>query len=768
MSTRNPEPAGASNAPGPSGVLELDQPADVSGLVEVPTVSALTDISFVEEDGTIGAGLLDVAAALVALDSSDARDALSAGELVDLAAAYERLESYAAAAKRRAAAALARRGELREKMIEVRQDTAAKAQGRDVLTSAQTRSFRLSESAKDELSARLGISRPAAARLIAEGQAMEANACLVGEALTNGHISAQKARIVTDALYDQPLETCLAVSEEILPAAPGLQPAELTRQVQRLVIEVDPERAAEQARRARAFRNLSAIQSLPDGLARISITSGRLDVAAFRTAADLAAKAAKAGGDERTMDQLRADAATTFALTAIHHGELPPFASLPGLVPVAPVASVALDDPAPTFSIHPEPPVTLESHVSVEADAVCDDKPAECAAEACTPASCAADDVAAVERAVEGGTSEEGGPDEQGAEGCASEGCASEGCASEGRASEGRASGSPAAPESSGEPAAPPGGASAACLLVTKDDVAALSESAVTVRFDPRGARALIVDESLVVDGADAPLPVGQAQSWADDVDEELAAIDALRRAQAIVLESWVARAEAAALVAVEIDAVGLFDDWSMHAAPSGGPPPPEDAAPESPPPDNLPPDEPPPHLPPRRLGESVPELVGAGPLDHALARELALNPPDWLGVVVLTAEPSADHGADACAGPEDGYLPSAPLRCAVVAAHPTCVGPSCHVPSKECQLDHVIPWPIGRTEAANLRPLCLRCHLLKTHAGHRYAIEPTTGDIVWTTATGHRYRRTTTGVTTHLRRAGHVPPSPARRAGRP
>ncbi|WP_454295954.1 HNH endonuclease signature motif containing protein [Salana multivorans] len=205
-----------------------------------------------------------------------------------------------------------------------------------------------------------------------------------------------------------------------------------------------------------------------------------------------------------------------------------------------------------------------------------------------------------------------------------------------------------------------------------------------------------------------------------------------------------------------------------MHAAPSGGPPPPEDAAPESPPPDNLPPDEPPPHLPPRRLGESVPELVGAGPLDHALARELALNPPDWLGVVVLTAEPSADHGADACAGPEDGYLPSAPLRRAVVAAHPTCVGPSCHVPSKECQLDHVIPWPIGRTEAANLRPLCLRCHLLKTHAGHRYAIEPTTGDIVWTTATGHRYRRTTTGVTTHLRRAGHVPPSPARRAGRP
>ena len=409
-------------------MLELDQPADVSGLVEVPTVSALTDISFVEEDGTIGAGLLDVAAALVALDSSDARDALSAGELVDLAAAYERLESYAAAAKRRAAAALARRGELREKMIEVRQDTAAKAQGRDVLTSAQTRSFRLSESAKDELSARLGISRPAAARLIAEGQAMEANACLVGEALTNGHISAQKARIVTDALYDQPLETCLAVSEEILPAAPGLQPAELTRQVQRLVIEVDPERAAEQARRARAFRNLSAIQSLPDGLARISITSGRLDVAAFRTAADLAAKAAKAGGDERTMDQLRADAATTFALTAIHHGELPPFASLPGLVPVAPVASVALDDPAPTFSIHPEPPVTLESHVSVEADAVCDDKPAECAAEACTPASCAADDVAAVERAVEGGTSEEGGPDEQGAEGCFASTCAISTC----------------------------------------------------------------------------------------------------------------------------------------------------------------------------------------------------------------------------------------------------------------------------------------------------------------------------------------------------
>lgn len=635
---------------------------DVSGLIEIPGVNDLTEIPFVHEDGSVGVGPVRVVAALVALDSPEAHRALSDGELVELVAASARLESYAAAVQRRAAAALGRRGSLKDKLVAVRVDNETRAAGRDVTTPARVRSFRVSESASDELSARLGISRPAAARLVAEGRAMESHACLVGEALTNGDISALKARIVTDALHDQPLETCLAVSEEVLPAAPGLQPAELTRRVQRLVIEANPGQSAERARRARASRTLSAIQPLPDGLARISITSGRLDVAAFRTAADLAAKAAKSAGDERTMDQLRADAATTFALTALHHGELPPLEPLPGMTPVAPVASVVIHDPEPPFS----------------------------------------------GTAIDTGTPPVAG--------------------------EGTANLDPGTPPAA--PGTPPAaGEGTANLLVSPPEWHALRAATGTTRFDPRRARTLVVDEGLVAAAHDAALPSGSAQSWTDDLDDVADEVDALHCAAAIMLESYATQQALAAVGLVELGPAGAGCGRRREPPPPPDPPISESGSPG--------------RKPSHRPGEGVPELVGAGPLDHLLARELALKPPGWLGVVVLT-----DGEASAPLGRENGYVPSARLRRGAVAAHPTCVGPTCHVPSRECQLDHVVPWPMGRTEGANLRPLCQRCHLLKTHGGHSYEVDTSTSVVTWTTATGHRYRRTPSGVTTHLPRA--------------
>ncbi|PWD50017.1 hypothetical protein C8046_04330 [Serinibacter arcticus] len=88
-----------------------------------------------------------------------------------------------------------------------------------------------------------------------------------------------------------------------------------------------------------------------------------------------------------------------------------------------------------------------------------------------------------------------------------------------------------------------------------------------------------------------------------------------------------------------------------------------------------------------------------------------------------------------------EGYTPSAALARKVRQAHPTCVAPSCTVPSTACDLDHVVPWPLGPTSEGNLRPLCRRHHLLKTHLGHTLAVDPT-GAAIWTTPTGHRYLR--------------------------
>lgn len=45
-----------------------------------------------------------------------------------------------------------------------------------------------------------------------------------------------------------------------------------------------------------------------------------------------------------------------------------------------------------------------------------------------------------------------------------------------------------------------------------------------------------------------------------------------------------------------------------------------------------------------------------------------------------------------------------------------TCSGDACLRPASECDLDHVEPWPDGRTEGSNLDPKCRREHALKGH----------------------------------------------------
>ena len=79
-----------------------------------------------------------------------------------------------------------------------------------------------------------------------------------------------------------------------------------------------------------------------------------------------------------------------------------------------------------------------------------------------------------------------------------------------------------------------------------------------------------------------------------------------------------------------------------------------------------------------------------------------------------------------------EAYEPTPAQHEQAVLTHPTCVFVGCSRPSRSCDLDHTIPWPIGPTATWNLAPLCRFHHRLKTHGGWAYRrISPTTFE--WT-----------------------------------
>ncbi|WP_061512209.1 HNH endonuclease signature motif containing protein [Mycolicibacterium phlei] len=88
---------------------------------------------------------------------------------------------------------------------------------------------------------------------------------------------------------------------------------------------------------------------------------------------------------------------------------------------------------------------------------------------------------------------------------------------------------------------------------------------------------------------------------------------------------------------------------------------------------------------------------------------------------------------------PESRYRPSEALAWFVRARDLTCRFPGCGVPAHACDLDHAVPWPLGPTQASNLRCLCRHHHLVKTFWGWRDRQHPD-GRIEWLSPTGQHY----------------------------
>jgi hypothetical protein len=83
-----------------------------------------------------------------------------------------------------------------------------------------------------------------------------------------------------------------------------------------------------------------------------------------------------------------------------------------------------------------------------------------------------------------------------------------------------------------------------------------------------------------------------------------------------------------------------------------------------------------------------------------------------------------------------EAYRPPPALIDLVKARDGRCRFPGCTVNARFCDLDHVLPWPIGPTDATNLICLCRRHHRIKQTVRWRVRMDPD-ATVTWTDPIG-------------------------------
>lgn len=151
-------------------------------------------------------------------------------------------------------------------------------------------------------------------------------------------------------------------------------------------------------------------------------------------------------------------------------------------------------------------------------------------------------------------------------------------------------------------------------------------------------------------------------------------------------------------------------------------------------------------------LAEALREPPPTGPSSRRAGVMMggSLVPPGLLGRLACQAQiRTIVHPGDA--PPEPRYRPSQALADFVRCRDLTCRFPGCDQPADVSDIDHTIAYPVGPTQASNLKCLCRKHHLLKTFwsgaLGWRDKQHPD-GTVVWTSPSGQSF---TTRPGSHL-----------------
>jgi len=133
-------------------------------------------------------------------------------------------------------------------------------------------------------------------------------------------------------------------------------------------------------------------------------------------------------------------------------------------------------------------------------------------------------------------------------------------------------------------------------------------------------------------------------------------------------------------------------------------------------------------------LSDAPCELTGHGWVTAAHARRIITAP----GSVWQRLAADVDTGR-ALELSTDRYAPTPEMVEHVKAVDGVCRGPGCQVPADRCDVDHLQPWPAGRTHVSNLDSLSRGCHNGKTARVWRVRQAADEG-ISWTSLAGREY----------------------------
>lgn len=128
------------------------------------------------------------------------------------------------------------------------------------------------------------------------------------EALERAEIDLNRARVLAELTHPLSDADARQVEHKVLPRAREQNASQLRQSTRRAVARVDPEGLEERHRRSRADRRMGT-DPRADGMADLSIFGPADEIAAAYGYVDAIARAARAGGDTRTLEQIRADTA---------------------------------------------------------------------------------------------------------------------------------------------------------------------------------------------------------------------------------------------------------------------------------------------------------------------------------------------------------------------------------------------------------------------------------------------------------------------------
>jgi hypothetical protein len=184
-----------------------------------------------------------------------------------------------------------------------------------------------------------------------------------GAALATGHVDARKADTLVRRARDLPYEATLAVEDAVLPDADQCSHAQFEQRVEHPIALVDAEGAALRHAKAREGRRVTHPRRRPDGMAAMWCVLSAPDAARLDGVLDHTARTARALGDPRTLDQLRADGLRDLIVGDVPAREGPAFEVRlhPPARRPAPVdrAWTTPGGPTPPRPMAPEPTATI-------------------------------------------------------------------------------------------------------------------------------------------------------------------------------------------------------------------------------------------------------------------------------------------------------------------------------------------------------------------------------------------------------------------------